>query len=61
MSVKLKSVPASTEKVLSPKTETVDSAPQHGCVLEAAPVFDAGKDSGVGHFEGDCYDIKFVK
>ncbi|MGB8834044.1 MAG: hypothetical protein WCC95_17980 [Candidatus Sulfotelmatobacter sp.] len=41
--------------------ETVSSPTNHGCVIDAAPTVDGGADSGVGHWEGDCCDVKFVK
>ena len=61
MAKKVKGIPKSTEEVLQPKLETVDSAPQHGEECCAAPTVDAGCESGTGHWEGDCRDIKFVK
>ena len=54
-------IPKSTEEVLQPKLETVDSAPQHGEECCAAPTVDAGCESGTGHWEGDGSSIKFVK
>lgn len=41
--------------------ETVSAACNHGNVIDAAPVVDAGHDSGCGHWEGDGRDLKFVK
>jgi hypothetical protein len=44
------------------KAVETNSAPvNHGNVMDAQPVVDAGHDSGVGHWEGSCSDVKFVK
>jgi hypothetical protein len=61
MAKKVKGIPKSTEEVLQPKLETVDSAKQHGEELVAHPTVDAGCESGVGHWEGDGRSVKFVK
>jgi hypothetical protein len=54
--------PKSTEEVLN-KSETVDSAPNHGgAVTEAQPTVDGGIDSGVGSWSGDGpFKIRFEK
>ena len=52
-------VPASTEVVRSPLTETVDAAPNAGCVIEAAPTVDAGKDTTGGHWIINGYDANY--
>jgi len=54
-------VPRSTPEVLSPMIETVSATPNKGCCIEAQPVVDSGHDCGVGHWEGDCASIKFVR
>lgn len=54
-------VPTSTECVLAPMRETVSSTPNKGCVCPAQPVVDAGHDSGVGYWQGDGQDLKFVR
>jgi len=53
-------VPASTEAVLNPSCETVGSAENHGALVEAFPLVDAGEDSGVGHWEANGPAVKFV-
>jgi len=58
--LEVKSVPKPTDKVLQPKLETVDTAPQHGEELNAQPTVCGGLDSGTGHWEGDGRSIKFV-
>lgn len=52
-------VPKSIPDVLSSR-ETVDVADNPGNVVEPK-TFDAGIDSGVGHFEGAGTQIKFDK
>ena len=51
------------EKLAAPGVakETVSSTPNCGHVMDAQPVVDAGHDSGVGHWEGNGSDLKFVK
>jgi hypothetical protein len=51
-------IPKSKES--SAGCETIDAAPNHGNCIEAAPLVDAGVDSGPGHFEGNGLDLKFV-
>jgi hypothetical protein len=41
--------------------ESVSGAVNHGNVMDAQPVVDSGADCGVGHWEGDCTNVKFVK
>lgn len=41
--------------------ETVSSTPNMGNSMSAQPVPDGPMDGTVGHWEGDCHDIKFVK
>jgi hypothetical protein len=41
--------------------ESVSSPPNHGNVIEAQKVLDAGVDSGVGSWQGDADQIKFEK
>ncbi len=53
-------IPPSSEEV-GEKAESVSSAPNHGNKIDAAPVIDAGIDSGCGHWTGDGYEVKFVK
>jgi hypothetical protein len=53
--------PKSTEEVLS-KSETVDSAPNHGGdITEAQPTVDGGLDAGNGRWVGDGEQITFEK
>ena len=54
------SVPPSTVDVLAPSHETVDSAENHGCVLEAQPVVDAGKGATNGHWAGNGQNVVWV-
>ena len=58
----LKGIPKSTEDTLAAKDsglETVSATPNQGCVCEGQPVVD-GPSEGVGNWEGDCKNIKFV-
>ena len=52
--------PASKEDVLSPATETVDAAENHGNVISAQPVVDAG-NCKPGHWEGDGQVVKHIE
>ena len=54
-------VPASTEDARAPLRETVSATPNSGCPMEAAPTVDGGRDSGVGHWEGDGDKVAFHK
>lgn len=49
-----------SKEVAARGCETVDAAPNQGNVTAAQPVVDAGV-SGVGHWQGDGNNIKFVK
>lgn len=53
-------VPAGTETEHK-SDETVSATPNNGSECDAQPVVDGGHDCGVGHWEGNGKDIKFVK
>jgi hypothetical protein len=59
MSEKQIRVPASKEVDLSPSTETVDAAENHGCVIEPKTV-DAGADCGRGYWLGQGTERVFI-
>lgn len=53
--------PEPTEEVRAPKRETVSATPNDPKDMCAQPVVDGGHDCGVGHWQGDGTDIRFVK